>query len=88
MATVKIEDTPPVVEREVIREPVAVTTGGSGSTAAIIALIILLAVLGVGAYAYWYNNGTAPSPTHVVTSVEHGVDDAGNAVKKTVTTEQ
>ena len=82
MATVKIEDTPTVVEREVIREPVAVSSGGG--TAAIIATIVLLAVIALGAYFYWYNSGSAPSPTHVVTSVEKGVDDAGNTVTKTV----
>ena len=85
MATVKIEDTSPVVEREVIREPVAVSTGNGGGTAAIIATIVLLAVIALGAYLYWYNNGYAPSPTHMVTTVEKGVDDAGNTVKKTVT---
>ncbi len=83
MATVKIEETPTVVEREVIRDPVPVSTGGG--TAAVIATIVLLAVIALGAYLYWYNNGYAPSPTHMVTTVEKGIDDAGNTVKKTVT---
>lgn len=77
MADVRIENNPPVVEREIVREPVVDNSGSN--TGLIIVAIILIALLAVGAFYYLSPSRSTSPARDVVTSVESGVERAGDA---------
>jgi hypothetical protein len=76
MADVRIENNPPVVEREVVREPVVDNSGGSALT---IVAILLIALLAVGAFIFMSQNRSTPA-NDVTSAVSNGVERAGDAV--------
>ncbi|MBP2158763.1 MULTISPECIES: hypothetical protein [Asticcacaulis] len=87
MADVKIENNPPVVEREVIREPVPVVDNSGNNAGLIIVALILVALL-IGAF-FVTQTRSRPADT-VTTAAEQVGDAAGDAagtVKKTLTVE-
>lgn len=80
MATV-IENNPPV-EREVVREPVdapAYSTTSGGSSALTLLIVLIVAVLAVGAFMLYVRSPATVTPRHVAATVERSVNDAGNA---------
>lgn len=85
MADVKIENNPPVVEREVVREPVV---DNSGNNTGLIVLALILVALLIGAF---FLTQTRSRPADAVTTAAEQVGDAaGDAAgtaRKTLTVE-